>query len=59
MPTMTTTPTHPLLHNIFLAEHVMVNGDTELAYVPLVKMTPADNNMDYWTYDGRYSIFYC
>ena len=42
-------------HLIFcLAEHVMVNGDTEVAYVPLVKLTPTNSNMDYWTYDGKY-----
>ena len=41
-----------------LAEHVMVNGDTEVAYIPLVKLTPANSNTDYWTYDGRYTYIH-
>ena len=40
---------------LFLADHVLVNGNTEVAYVPLVKLSPADSNKDYWTYDGRYN----
>ena len=38
----------------FLAEHVMVNGDTEVPYMPMVRLSPTDSNKDYWTYDGRY-----
>ena len=39
---------------LFLAEHVMVNGDTEVAYMPMVRLSPTDSDKDYWTYDGRY-----
>ena len=31
----------------------MINGDIEVAYTPLVKITPAGSTTDYWTYDGR------
>ena len=32
----------------------MVNGDTKVAYMPLVNVSPTNSNKDYWTYDGRY-----
>ena len=44
-----------LLHNhSYLGEHVLINGNTKVDYIPLVKLSPYDRSKDYWTYDGRY-----
>ena len=44
--------------DVFLADHVMVDGHTEVTYVPWVRLTPASSSTDYWSYDGRYVIIH-